>query len=194
MKIKTRDMILIPMFAALTAIGAFIKIPIPMVPFTLQYLFCAYSGVFLGAKHGLYSQLLYVIIGLIGIPIFANGGGPTYIFQPTFGYLLGFIVCSYVIGRSTEKLKDITFIKILRPVLLGLFWVYVIGVSYLYMIINIYLKKAMTVKSAILVGFVPYIVSDLILSVIIAYSAVRVIPILRKTNLTENQILKNQAE
>lgn len=194
MKIKTRDMILIPMFAALTAIGAFIKIPIPMVPFTLQYLFCAYSGVFLGAKFGLYSQLLYVIIGLIGIPIFANGGGPTYIFQPTFGYLLGFILCSYVIGRLTEKLKDITFMKILRPVLLGLFWVYVIGVSYLYMIINIYLGKAMTVKSAIAVGFAPYIVSDLILSVIIAYSAVRVIPILRKTTLIENQILKDQAE
>ena len=194
MKIKTRDMILIPMFAALTAIGAFIKIPIPMVPFTLQYLFCAYSGVFLGAKFGLYSQLLYVIIGLIGIPIFANGGGPTYIFQPTFGYLLGFILCSYVIGRLTEKLKDITFMKILRPVLLGLFWVYLIGVSYLYMIINIYLGKAMTVKSAIAVGFAPYIVSDLILSVIIAYSAVRVIPILRKTTLIENQILKDQAE
>lgn len=194
MKIKTRDMILISMFAALTAIGAFIRIPIPVVPFTLQYLFCAYSGVLLGAKHGLYSQLLYVIIGLMGIPIFANGGGPTYIFQPTFGYLLGFIVCSYVIGKSTEKLKDITFMKIIRPVLLGLFWVYVIGVSYLYIIVNIYLGKAMTVKSAIAVGFAPYIISDLILSAIIAYSAVRVIPVLRRTVFIENQKLEDQAE
>lgn len=194
MKIKTRDMILISMFAALTAIGAFIRIPIPVVPFTLQYLFCAYSGVLLGAKHGLYSQLLYVIIGLMGIPIFANGGGPTYIFQPTFGYLLGFIVCSYVIGKSTEKLKDITFMKIIRPVLLGLFWVYVIGVSYLYIIVNIYLGKSMTVKSAIAVGFAPYIISDLILSAIIAYSAVRVIPVLRRTVFIENQKLEDQAE
>lgn len=113
MKIKTRDMILISMFAALTAIGAFIKIPTPIVPFTLQYLFCAYSGVLLGAKHGLYSQLLYVGIGLMGIPIFANGGGPTYIFQPTFGYLLGFILCAYVIGKSTEKLKKLLLWKLL---------------------------------------------------------------------------------
>ncbi|WP_099190721.1 biotin transporter BioY [Tepidibacter mesophilus] len=187
MKIKTRDMILIAMFAALTAIGAFIKVPIPMVPFTLQYLFCAYSGVFLGSKYGLYSQLLYVAIGLIGIPIFANGGGPTYIFQPTFGYLLGFILCAYIMGKSTEKLKDISFINIFKSLLLALFGVYVIGVSYLYMIINVYLGKEMSIKSAIAVGFAPYIISDLILSIIIAYSAVRIIPVIRRTGLIENQ-------
>lgn len=187
MRLKTREMILISMFAALTAIGAFIKIPIPVVPFTLQYLFCAYSGVFLGAKYGLYSQLLYVCIGLIGIPIFANGGGVSYIFQPTFGYLLGFIVCAYVIGKLTEKLKDITFTKILKPVLFGLFLVYLIGVSYLYMIVNVYLGKAMSVKAAIAAGFTPYIIPDLILSIIIAYTAVHVIPVIRRAVIVENK-------
>lgn len=183
MKIKTRDMILISMFAALTAIGAFIKIPTPIVPFTLQFLFCAYSGVFLGSKHGLYSQLLYVGIGLVGIPIFAKGGGPAYVLQPTFGYLLGFIVCAFVIGKFTEKIKQVTFIKILKPVLLGLFFVYLLGVSYMYMIVNVYFGKAMSVKAAITAGFTPFITSDLILSVIIAYSAVHVIPVLRRAGI-----------
>lgn len=186
MKIKTRDMILISMFAALTAIGAFIKIPTPIVPFTLQFLFCAYAGVFLGSKHGLYSQLLYVGIGLVGIPIFAKGGGPAYVLQPTFGYLLGFIVCAFVIGKFTEKIKDVTLIKILKPVLLGLFFVYLFGVSYMYMIVNVYFGKAMSVKAAIAAGFTPYIVSDLILSVIIAYSAVHVIPVLRRAGIIGN--------
>ena len=104
---KTRQMILIALFAALTGIGAFIKIPTPLVPYTLQYLFCAYAGIFLGSKDGLYSQLLYISIGLVGFPIFASGGGPAYVLQPTFGYLMGFAAGAYVIGLLIKKLKNI---------------------------------------------------------------------------------------
>ena len=180
MKLTLREMILISIFAALTAIGAFIKIPTPLVPFTFQFLFCAYSGIFLGARNGLYSQLLYVAIGLIGIPIFASGGGPTYILQPTFGYLLGFITCAYVIGHFSQKLAKITFVKILSVTLLGLCFVYLFGVAYLYLIINFYLQKQMAISTAITVGFVPYITADLILSILIALTAVRIVPILKR--------------
>ena len=81
MRLKTKDMILIALFAALTAIGAFIKIPTPLVPFTLQYLFCAYSGILLGAKHGLYSQLLYLGVGLMGFPVFTQEEVPPIFFS-----------------------------------------------------------------------------------------------------------------
>ncbi len=181
MKLTLREMILIAIFAALTAIGAFIKIPTPIVPFTLQFLFCAYSGIFLGARNGLYSQLLYVTIGLIGIPIFASGGGPTYVLQPTFGYLLGFITCSYVIGYFSQNLTKITFLKTLSVTLLGLGFVYLFGVSYLYLIINFYLQKQMAISTAITVGFVPYITADFLLSILVALTAVRIIPILKKS-------------
>jgi biotin transport system substrate-specific component len=181
MKLTLREMILISIFAALTAVGAFIKIPTPLVPFTLQFLFCAYSGVFLGGRKGLYSQLLYVGIGLIGIPVFANGGGPAYVLQPTFGYLLGFMVCSYTIGRLVQNFTNITFKKIFSTVLLGLFFVYVWGVGYLYFIVNFYLHKQMTLQTAIAAGFLPYITSDLILSVLISLTAVRIIPTLKKS-------------
>jgi len=178
-KLGIREMILISMFAALTAAGAFIKIPTPLVPFTLQFLFCAYAGVFLGARNGLYSQLIYVGIGLLGIPVFANGGGPAYVLQPTFGYLIGFILCAYTIGRFVDKSSALNFYKTLGAVLTGLFVVYLVGVSYLYMIVNFYLHKQMTISKAIAVGFLPYITADLILSVIVAVTAVRVVPILR---------------
>jgi biotin transport system substrate-specific component len=181
MKLTLREMILISIFAALTAVGAFIRIPTPIVPFTLQFLFSAYSGIFLGAKHGFLSQLLYVGIGLIGIPIFANGGGPTYVLQPTFGYLIGFMICAYSIGKCSQNLSNFTFIKVFSTVLLGLFLVYLCGVGYLYCIVNFYLQKQMSISMAIAAGFIPYITADLILSVLISLTAIRILPILKKS-------------
>lgn len=182
---KPRDMILIAMFAALTAIGAFIKIETPFVPFTLQYLFCAYSGVLLGFRRALYSQLLYVGIGLIGLPVFTKGGGPAYVFQPTFGYLIGFILCAAVIGWFVERRQKLTFINLLLPVLGGLAVVYGCGVPYLYAIVNLYLGKAMPFSAAVAAGFTPYIAADLILSVLVALTALRIIPILRRAGLID---------
>ena len=139
MNLNTKDMILVSLFAALTAVGGFIRIPIPYVPFTLQFLFCAFAGILLGSKLGALSQIIYVAVGLIGIPIFTQGGGPSYIFQPTFGYLIGFIVGAFVIGKITESHSEIKFSKALFSVLAGLFFVYLFGVTHLYLIFNLYL-------------------------------------------------------
>jgi biotin transport system substrate-specific component len=186
LKLTLRDMILIALFAALTAVGALTRIPTPIVPYTLQFLFCSYSGILLGAKKGLYSQTLYVVLGLVGVPVFASGGGPSYVLQPTFGYLIGFMICAYIIGKSTEIFSDkLTFVRLLGAVLLGLFFVYLAGVAYLYAIVNFYLHKEMAILKAIAVGFTPYIIPDIIWSVIIAYTGARILPILRRMGLTE---------
>lgn len=179
MKLTIREMTLISLFAALTAIGAFVKIPTPVVPFTLQFLFCTYAGLLLGAKLGLYSQFLYLFIGLIGIPIFTNGGGITYLLQPTFGFLIGFALCSYIVGKTVDCSGKIKFWTIFVMILVGLAVVYLFGVSYLYLIVNFYLHKEMTWMTALAVGFIPYIVFDVLQSVVIALSAVRIIPLLR---------------
>ena len=68
---KTRNMVMCAMFVALIAAGAFIKIPIPAVPFTLQYLFTMLSGLLLGGKRGCLSVCIYILLGLAGLPIFA---------------------------------------------------------------------------------------------------------------------------
>lgn len=183
---KPRDMILIAMFAALTAIGAFIKIETPFVPFTLQYLFCAYSGILLGFRKGLYAQLLYVGIGLIGLPVFTKGGGPAYVLQPTFGYLIGFIFCAAIIGWLVERNKTLNLANVLGPVLLGMAAVYLCGVPYLFAIVNFYLGKAMPFSAAVAAGFTPFILQDLIMSVLVALTALKIIPILRRANLIDS--------
>ena len=177
MKLKTRDLVLTALFAALTAIGAFIRIPIPYVPITLQFVFCAFSGLLLGSKLGALSQAIYVGLGLAGLPIFTAGGGIGYIFNPTFGYLLGFILCAFVIGRVTEKINKLNIIKILAAVLFGLFFIYLIGVPYLYLIYNLYLGSPKAITWALYNGFLITIWKDVLLSIVISIIAARVMPV-----------------
>lgn len=178
---KTRTLVLISLFAALTAVGAFIKIPTPVVPFTLQFFFCAFSGLLLGAKAAFYSQILYIFIGLAGLPVFTGGGGLMYIFQPTFGYLIGFAFCAYIIGRFTDQAEKFHFLTLFAVIVLGLMIVYVFGVLHLYLILNYYLDKDVSLLQSLWIGFLPYITFDVLQSAVIAYIARRVLPLLRKS-------------
>jgi len=132
---KLRSLILCALFAALTAAGAFIKVPGPFVPFTLQTFFVALAALMLGKQYGALSQGLYVFIGLVGMPVFTGGGGPQYVFQPSFGYLVGFILGAYIIGLVAERRKW-TFWNLLLACCLGLAGIYVVGSVYLYLILN----------------------------------------------------------
>lgn len=177
---NVKNLILISLFAALVAVGAFIRIPIGIIPFTMQFLFCAYAGVILGAKKGLAAVALYVGIGLVGFPVFTLGGGPTYIFQPTFGYLIGFMLAAFVIGLLTQNIEKITFLHIFLPVVLGLVIVYICGVSYMLMIVNVYMKKAMDISSGLAKGFLPFAIPDLFWSFTVAITSLKIVPILKK--------------
>ena len=111
---KTRDLILISIFAALVAVGAFIRIPLPFspVPVTLQFIFSAYAGLFLGPRKGAYALLVYIGLGLIGLPVFTQGGGIGYIFMPTFGFLIGFTLSTVWIGYCRTKMKEYKFLPL----------------------------------------------------------------------------------
>ena len=104
-------MALCSLFTALIAIGAFLQIPLPNFDyFTLQFFFVLMAGMLLGARLGALSAALYVLIGLLGIPVFAAGGGISYVLRPSFGFLLGFIVtafCSGWIMRAWLRLLQI---------------------------------------------------------------------------------------
>ena len=100
---KTLMLVLTALFAALTAIGAFFKIPFALAAISLQFLFTAMAGILLGAGYGALSQAVYVLIGLVGVPIFALGGGFSYVLQPTFGFLLGLIPSAFVIGKLAKR-------------------------------------------------------------------------------------------
>ncbi|APF21311.1 biotin transporter BioY [Clostridium butyricum] len=139
---KSRVMIMVrcALFTSLIAIGAFIQIPVPFMDyFTLQFLFVLLSGMILGPKKGALSVSVYVLIGLIGVPIFAAGGGIQYIFRPSFGYLLGFIAASFVTGYIAEKNNAQTFSKYLLAAFGGFITTYGIGILYKFLILNFYM-------------------------------------------------------
>lgn len=155
---KTRDMILVALFTALTAVGAFIRIPLGVSTITLQLLFTALAGVLLGAKRGALSQVVYVLLGLAGAPVFASGGGFQYVLNPTFGFLLGLIPTAYIIGRLVEK--DGSPRRIALACAAGFAALYLIGVPYMGVICNAYLGKGMTPGQILKSGMVVYLPGD----------------------------------
>jgi biotin transport system substrate-specific component len=148
MNLKTKEIILCGMFAALIAVGAFIKLDIPLplytMHFTLQWFFVLMAGFLLGEKLGSISVLVYILIGLLGVPVFAAGGGLTYIFRPGFGFLLGFIPAAYFIGLLSRKLKCNSALKMLVPAAVGEIVYYMVGAVYFYMIKNFYVGAPVT--------------------------------------------------
>ena len=174
MNLTIGDKVLISIFAALTAIGDSIRIPIPSLPFTMQFFFCSMSGIIPRGKKGAISQLLYIFIGLIGIPVFTKGGGPQYIFQTTFGYLIGLVLAAYVIGKRVEKKKK-NFRNLLLANFLGIIFIYLIGVTYFYLINKFYLGSNMTISLAIYNGFLLTLPGDLLKSIITALVGSRVV-------------------
>ena len=115
MKLKTKELTTCALFAALIAVGAFIKIDIPLpmytMHFTMQWFFVLMAGLLLGKKLAATSVVVYLCIGLVGVPVFAAGGGPTYIFRPGFGFLLGFALAAFLMGAITDKLKKYNIIN-----------------------------------------------------------------------------------
>lgn len=184
MKLTPKDMTLISLFAALTAIGAYLTIPIQPVEFTLQIVFVMYAGLLLGARRAFLSQLVYVLAGLMGAPIFAGGaGGPGYVFSPTFGYLLGFMAGAWIIGKLSEILKPATFFKTAAVLLAGLAAVYLAGVPYLYWVVTRVLGGEMAFSGALAAGFTPFIFLDLAKVVLTAVTAAAVLPVMRKSGV-----------
>lgn len=163
-KISIQNLTRASLFVALITIGAYIKVPIPNLPFTLQFLFTNLAGIILGGFLGASSVAIYVLLGLIGLPVFTSGGGPAYIFMPSFGYLLGFILGAYVGGKFIEN-NSITFKNLLIASLINLAVVYILGMAYFYFISNFYLGKPIDLKSLFIYCFLLAIPGDLFLSI-----------------------------
>lgn len=169
LRLSAREMSLVALFAALSGIGGFIRLPIPYLPLTLQTLMVMFSGLLLGGRLGALSQLIYLLVGLLGIPIFAQGGGPGYVLQPTFGYLVGFVLGAYVIGRLTEGREHVHRGMLFVVILMGIVAIYIPGVTVLYLNLRFIQQKAVTLSTAIKVGALVPLPGDLVkLGVVLA--------------------------
>ncbi len=149
----------VTIFTLCTVIGAYIRIPLPFtpVPVTLQTFFVILSGAALGPWLGLSSQMLYILLGTIGLPFFAGGNcGVIYLMTtPTLGYLIGFLVVtifSGIVFNKSSNDKNIGFsilffgLSSLLILILGTLWLYV--------------KTKLTLVEAISQGFLPFVLGD----------------------------------
>ena len=168
---KTKGVIYCGLFTALIAVGAFIKIPIPVVPFTLQYLFTMLAGLLLGSRLGTVSVLSYMLLGLAGLPIFSEGGGLWYVFKPSFGYIIGFAVAAYVNGKIANAKTHPSYRRLLGANFLGLFIVYSFGM--------IYLNSPIGVGALFLYCFVLAVPGDIVLCIVAAIIGKRMIPLIQ---------------
>ncbi len=177
---KTKKLVMCGIFAALIGIGAFIQIPIPLVPLTLQDLFVMLAGILLGAEFGSLSVFVYLFIGLLGFPVFTRGGGITYVLQPTFGFMLGFIPAAWLIGTMTHKEKDPGFKRIFFACLAGIAVIYFFGTAYLYLLNRFYLGNSIAFWPMIMACDIQPLPGDIVKSIIAAKVGEQLLPLVRK--------------
>ncbi|NJE01327.1 biotin transporter BioY [Thermococcus sp. JdF3] len=150
---NNRDVAFAALFAALTAVGAQISIPIGPVPITLQVLFVLLSGLVLGARLGFLSQLAYVVMGAVGLPVFAGfQGGFAVLYGPTGGYIVAFPIAAFMAGYLTEKTEKKA--GMLAGSLVG------VGVIYLLGWLRLGLFLGGDLHRALLLGVLPFVPLD----------------------------------
>ena len=165
-----RKLVFTALFAALISIGCVIAIPLSGgVPITVQNLFAILAGGILGSFYGGAAVLIWMILGAVGIPVFANAhGGLAIILGPTGGYMWGYALGSLFLGltlgkpKLTENKKDVRFIlKIALLALVAYALVYVPGIPW-FMHVMAGKGKPQTFQSALKLTFIPFIPGDLI--------------------------------
>jgi biotin transport system substrate-specific component len=166
-KLKVQDVLNVALFSALTEIGAYICVPLPFspVPITLQTLFTYMAGALLGSYLGALSQMIYVILRAVGLPTVT---GFQVVVGPTGGYLIGFIIGAFVIGKFVEMRRNPSFQWLLVCMTAGTAVIYATGV------LQLANWAGISVNEAFIIGVLPFIVGDTLKILVAAYMVVRV--------------------
>jgi len=149
-----RPMVYASLFAALTAVGAYISIPIGPVPIVMQNMFVFLAGLLLGSRWGLASLSVYLLAGACGLPVFAGGtGGIARFAGPTGGFLLGYLPVVFWVGWIAER-RPGSMLRDVVAMVCGAAVLYVCGVPWLMMVTGMPLSKALAA------GMLPFLVGD----------------------------------
>jgi len=160
---KTRKLAMTSVMAALMCLAGMLLhwVSPAMVPFSVLPVLALMSGIILGAEYASMAMLVYLVLGLFGLPVFSSApfGGLGYILKPTFGFIVGYIVAAYVVGKVY---REGSLPRAIVGVLTGLVTLYIIGLSYLYMILHLVLHRPTSVAGVMMIGFAPFILGDLL--------------------------------
>lgn len=153
------------MLAALTAVSALVSVPLGPVPFTLQSLMVPLSGAVLGPAGGFFSQLVYLLLGFVGLPVFANfSSGIATLAQPSGGFLLSFPLAAAFAGWLTgalERRGRVRFWPLLGVMIAADLVVFAIGVPWLAYVLGPAKGQGFNLLLAVKLGLIPFILSDL---------------------------------
>lgn len=157
MKLSLKDLIACGIFAAVISVLAQISIVLPFspIPFTMQVFGVCLVATILGAKKGFITLMVYILLGTIGVPVFAAySSGPTALFGKTGGFILAFPLMALIIGYVSEKYRKLHYV--LGAMILALILCYVIGTVYFSFMTKIPVQKA------VVFTVIPYVPLDLV--------------------------------
>ncbi|HEX2740665.1 MAG TPA: biotin transporter BioY [Rubrobacter sp.] len=170
----------VALMAAVTAVAAQITVPISPVPFTLQVLAVILSGLLLGVRTGALAQAIYVLVGAVGVPVFAGfKGGLGIVLGPTGGYLISYPIAAAVAGLAAHTVARASRRKALWTGFLwgcaGLAVIYTLGATWLAVV------AGLSPAEALATGVLPFVVFDLIKVALAALVAVAAAPAIAPT-------------
>ena len=175
---QIQDLILIALFAAITAVCSIITIPIGMVPITLSLVAVFLCGVILEPKAAALAQIVYLLVGLIGLPVFSGmRGGLGVLLGPTGGYLLAYPLMAWLTAWLLSRLPEKKLGWAIASLMLALLICYGFGTAWLCGVLHLSLRQGL------LVGVVPFIVFDLIKIGVAASVGLKVSEGLKKSHL-----------
>lgn len=184
---KVKDIAMMTVCLSILIIASKISISIGIIAITLQTFAVALIPYILKWKRSAIVFITYILMGLIGIPVFSNGGGFYYVLKPSFGFILGFLASLFITGSPILKNKKIAN---LFKGLLGLLVLDIIGLVYMYFILKYYMNNdTVTISYILEVGFLPFIIKDTISVVLAWVISLRLEPVLDNMTSYDNSLI-----
>ncbi|XNN68643.1 biotin transporter BioY [Bacillus pumilus] len=178
-KTRTADFVLVGMFAALMSIGANITSIVPFlqvggIPLTMQPFFCVLAGLLLGRRLGALAMIVYALVGIAGAPVFAQfSAGFGVILGKSGGFVLSYIPAAWLAGFILEKRKNPGFGRFLLAAIAGTTVMYLIGTTYTYLALNVWLNAPISYQTTWLF-MIWFMVKDYALTILLAMLAPKI--------------------
>ncbi len=176
---KTRNLVLTALFAALTVIFSAISIPIPFspVPFSLSVVAIFLAGALLPKNQAALAQVVYLLLGIAGLPVFSEmRGGIGIIAGPTGGYLIAYPLMAWLIAWIIEKINKRNFAVYFVSMAAGLALLYAVGTLWLSLVAQLPFAAALTA------GVIPFIIPDLVKAVLASLLALALYKVIARRN------------